>query len=87
MGTVVVRAMILSSTNMAFYNEVKDFLKRVPNHSDPDKCANKFQLAVPFLHSWADSDYKKYGLSGKFHRSHSISFENFKNPHSALELV
>ena len=65
MGTVVIRAMILSSTNMAFYNEVKDFLKRVPNHSDSDKCANKLQLAIPFLHSWADADYHKYDLSSK----------------------
>jgi len=62
MGTVVTRAMILSSTNMAFYNEVKDFLKRVPNHSEPGKCASNVQLAVPFLHSWADSDHSKYNL-------------------------
>jgi len=62
MGTVVLRAMILSSTNMAFYNEVKDFLKRVPDHDEPHKCASKLQISIPFLHSWADSDYQKYNL-------------------------
>lgn len=65
MGTVVTRAMILSATNMAFYNEVKDFLKRVPNHNEPEKCARNLQLSIPFLHSWADSDHSKYNLPGK----------------------
>ena len=50
-----------SATKMAVYNEVKDFLKRVPNHPDMGKRASAFQGYLPGFHSWADSDYHKYG--------------------------
>ena len=66
---MVIRAMILSSTNMAFYNEVKDFLKRVPDHDEPQKCASKLQISIPFLHSWADS--------GQGHQQSLLSYEQY----------
>ena len=44
MGTIVVRAMILGATKMAFYNEVKDALKRMPDHPDPSKRAGSLQV-------------------------------------------
>ena len=46
---------------MAVYNEIKDFLKRVPNHPDSNKATSNFQSYLPGFHSWVDSDYKKYG--------------------------
>ena len=49
MGTVVARAMVLGATKMACYNEIKDFLKRVPNHPDPRYCASSLQVGVQFI--------------------------------------
>ena len=55
------RALVLGATKMAVYNEVKDFLKRIPNHKDYNKRASTIQTYVPGFHSWPDSDYRKYG--------------------------
>jgi len=46
---------------MAVYNEVKDFLKRIPNHPETQRRAGNVQTFIPGLHSWPDSDYRKYG--------------------------
>ena len=46
---------------MAVYNEVKDFLKRTPSSDESSRKSSKWQSFVPFLHSWKDSDFKKYG--------------------------
>jgi len=61
MGTIVARAMVLGATKMVCYNEVKDMLKKVPNHPDPRKRASSIQSKFGLIHSWADSDYVKYG--------------------------
>ena len=45
MGTIVARAMVLGATKMVCYNEVKDMLKKVPNHSDPRKRASSLQVS------------------------------------------
>jgi len=60
-GTIVTRALVLGATKMAVYNEIKDFLKRVPNHPDSNKATSNFQSYLPGFHSWVDSDYQKYG--------------------------
>lgn len=63
LSTTVLRAMSIGITKMACYNEVKDFLKRTPDNPITDKKSNRWQSLVPFLHSWSDSDYQKYGHS------------------------
>lgn len=59
-GTTVTRAMSIGITKMAVYNEVKDFLKKTPDNSIDRKRAARWQCYIPFLHSWKDSDYKKF---------------------------
>ena len=44
----------LRATKMAVYNEVKDFLKRVPDHEDSRKRAFSWQKIIPGTHSWLD---------------------------------
>ncbi|CAG5113623.1 Oidioi.mRNA.OKI2018_I69.chr2.g7713.t1.cds [Oikopleura dioica] len=60
-STTVVRAMSIGITKMAVYNEVKDFLKRTPSSDESSRKSSTWQSFVPFLHSWKDSDFTKYG--------------------------
>lgn len=59
-GTSVVRAMSIGITYVAVYNEVKDFLKKTPTHSEKSLKTSDIQNCLPFLHSWKDSDFDKY---------------------------
>ena len=60
-SATISRAVVLGATKMAVYNEIKDFLKRVPGHPDAAYRASAWQAYVPVLHSWKDSDWRAKG--------------------------